>query len=380
MKCLNCSQANPSSAVYCQNCGGFLAENTYSDLPDLFKSLVLASLITSVFYLIFPLPQIRTDYVHELLDGRISELIFGLSCWAMLLIFFKWLHQRQQLQTYRAMRDPSLLRAYAKGIYVKDVDVRIKETGEFLAERKIKKFQNSVIFIRVRRILHYLRAIPKKEELHQILNYQAEIDYNRLQNSYTLLNVLIWAIPILGFIGTVFGIGQSVGEFSTFVRSMDTVALGGQMRSALGGVTSGLSVAFNTTFLALVSVIPIMLLSSLLRKGQEDLLLRIEEYCLEDLLPYLHVNPGDEELQQQTQDQLARLSEFTDNWLRRVAPVLESVAEESSILQAQVEGLQPLLREYSSQLIDPTEPHLSKTADSPQTAEPVSGESIKSES
>ena len=192
--------------------------------------------------------------------------------------------------------------------------------------------------------------IPKKEELQQIFNYQAEIDFNRLQNGYTLINVLIWAIPILGFIGTVFGIGQSVGEFSTFVRSMDTAAIGGQMRSALGGVTSGLSIAFNTTFLALVSVIP-MLLSSLLRKSQEDLLLKVEEYCLDELLPNLHVNPGDEELKNRTNEHLSTLNDFTENWLKRIAPVLTSVSENSEVLQAQIQGMQPLLRDYSSEII-----------------------------
>ena len=358
MKCLNCSQNNPDEAIYCQNCGTYLAERSSSDMLDLLKSLVLALIFTSVFYLVFPLPQIKNDYVHELLDGRISELIFGLSCWALFLVFFKWRHHRLQLKTYLAFRQKELTVSLSEGIFVKDVDSRIEQIGNFLAKKRIKHFQVSVLFIRVRRILHYLRVIPKKEELQQIFNYQAEIDFNRLQNGYTLINVLIWAIPILGFIGTVFGIGQSVGEFSTFVRSMDTAAIGGQMRSALGGVTSGLSIAFNTTFLALVSVIPIMLLSSLLRKSQEDLLLKVEEYCLDELLPNLHVNPGDEELKNRTNEHLSKLNDFTENWLKRIAPVLTSVSENSEVLQAQIQGMQPLLRDYSAEIIQkaPSEP------------------------
>ena len=358
MKCLNCSQNNPDEAIYCQNCGTYLAERSSSDMLDLLKSLVLALIFTSVFYLVFPLPQIKNDYVHELLDGRISELIFGLSCWALFLVFFKWRHHRLQLKTYLAFRQKELTVSLSEGIFVKDVDSRIEQIGNFLAKKRIKHFQVSVLFIRVRRILHYLRVIPKKEELQQIFNYQAEIDFNRLQNGYTLINVLIWAIPILGFIGTVFGIGQSVGEFSTFVRSMDTAAIGGQMRSALGGVTSGLSIAFNTTFLALVSVIPIMLLSSLLRKSQEDLLLKVEEYCLDELLPNLHVNPGDEELKNRTNEHLSTLNDFTENWLKRIAPVLTSVSENSEVLQAQIQGMQPLLRDYSAEIIQkaPSEP------------------------
>ena len=369
MKCLNCSQNNPDEAIYCQNCGTYLAERSSSDMLDLLKSLVLALIFTSVFYLVFPLPQIKNDYVHELLDGRISELIFGLSCWALFLVFFKWRHHRLQLKTYFAFRQKELTVSLSEGIFVKDVDSRIEQIGNFLAKKRIKHFQVSVLFIRVRRILHYLRVIPKKEELQQIFNYQAEIDFNRLQNGYTFINVLIWAIPILGFIGTVFGIGQSVGEFSTFVRSMDTAAIGGQMRSALGGVTSGLSIAFNTTFLALVSVIPIMLLSSLLRKSQEDLLLKVEEYCLDELLPNLHVNPGDEELKNRTNEHLSTLNDFTENWLKRIAPVLTSVSENSEVLQAQIQGMQPLLRDYSAEIIQkaPSEPY--NGSEPPDTSE-----------
>ena len=351
MKCLNCAQNNPDEAIYCQNCATYLVERSSTDLLDLLRSLVLALIVTSIFYLVFPLPQIRSDYIHDLFDGRISELIFGLNCWAIFLIFFKWQQHRIQFKTYLAFRQKELTNSLSEGIFVKDVDIRIEQIGNFLAKKKIKHFQASILFVRLRRILHYLRVVPKKEELHQILNYQAEIDFNRLQNGYTLINVLIWAIPILGFIGTVFGIGQSVGEFSTFVRSMDTAAIGGQMRSALGGVTSGLSIAFNTTFLALVSVIPIMLLSSLIRKSQEDLLLKVEEYCLDELLPNLHINPGDEELQNRTNEHLSTLNDFTENWLKRIAPVLTSVSENSEVLQAQIKGLQPLLRDYSNEII-----------------------------
>ena len=369
MKCLNCSRNNPDEAIYCQNCGTYLTERTSSDLLDLLRSLVLALIFTSVFHLIFPLPQIKSHYIHDLLDGRISEIIFGLSCWALLLVFFKWRHHRLQLKTYLAFRQKELTDSLSEGIFVKDVEKRIEQIGTFLAKQRIKRFQVSVLFIRVRRILHYLKVVPKKEELHQILNYQAEIDFNRLQNGYTLINVLIWAIPILGFIGTVFGIGQSVGEFSTFVRSIDTAAIGGQMRSALGGVTSGLSIAFNTTFLALVSVIPIMLLSSLLRKSQDDLLLKVEEYCLDELLPNLHVNPGDEELRNRTNEHLSNLNDFTENWLKRIAPVLTSVSENSEVLQAQIQGMQPLLRDYSDKIIHkaPSEPD--NKSDSPEALE-----------
>jgi biopolymer transport protein ExbB/TolQ len=240
----------------------------------------------------------------------------------------------------------------SKGIYVKDVDERILEISQFMQEQKVKRFQDSIIFRRVRRTLRHLKAIPKKEEITSILNYQAEIDHNRMQSGYALLNVFIWAIPILGFIGTVFGIGQSIGEFSDFIRSTNGTDLNTQMRSALGGVTSGLSVAFSTTFIALVGVVPIMMLASSLRKNEDDLLLSVEEYCLEDLLPNLHVRPGDDLLDDAVSEHLEQMAEFSENWRKQVSPVLESVEQHSRGLAAQVSGLQPLIQNFSETLFD----------------------------
>ena len=352
MKCLKCGNSNPENAAYCQICNAYLAEPPGKENLDAFKALILGLFLTGIFYLVFPMPVVRNEYLLQLFTGRISETIFVLILWSLFLILFKWRQYRQQHHAYAAFRNQLLHDSLSKGIYVKNVDERILEISQFMQEQKVKKFQDSVIFRRVRRTLRHLKAIPKKEEITSILNYQAEIDHNRMQSGYTLLNVFIWAIPILGFIGTVFGIGQSIGEFSDFIRSTDGTDLNAQMRSALGGVTSGLSIAFSTTFIALVGVVPVMMLSSSLRKREEDLLLSVEEYCLEDLLPNLHVRPGDEVLEDEVSTHLEQMAEFSENWRRQVSPLLDSVQKHSKGLSAQVSGLQPLIQKFSESLFE----------------------------
>ena len=322
----------------------------------MFKALILASLVTGVFYLVFPIPVTRNTYVLQLFTGRISELIFVLCVWSLALVGFRYYRYRLQDKALQALRHHELHHSYQSGIYVREVKERIAELSRHLEARGIRKFQSTVVFQRIRRILLYLRAVPKKEEIQAILNYQAEIDHNRLQGRYALLNVFIWAIPILGFIGTVYGIGESIGEFSEFIRSADSGSVGGQLRSALGGVTNGLSIAFNTTFLALVGVIPIMVLASMVRKGEEGLLLNVEEYCLEELLPHLHVHPGRQALEDATQAQLEQLANFTEQWTRQAAPVLNSVGEHAKTLEAQVAALQPVLRDFSAGLLNVSTP------------------------
>jgi hypothetical protein len=65
-----------------------------------------------------------------------------------------------------------------------------------------------------------------------------------VQSSYTLSNVFIWAIPILGFIGTVIGIGQAVGAFSGSLDQAQDISL---LKKSLNDVTGGLATAFDTT-------------------------------------------------------------------------------------------------------------------------------------
>jgi len=360
MKCLQCGLSNPDTAAYCQNCNSYLAEPQSMENLNTIKALILGLFFTGLFYLIFPMPVIQNKFLHQLFSGRITETIFAMVLWSLFLIFFKWIHFRQQNHSYEAFRNQILHKSLSNGIYVKDVDERILEISKFLQKQKVKKFQDSIIFRRVRRTLRHLKAIPKKEEITSILNYQAEIDHNRMQSGYTLLNVFIWAIPILGFIGTVFGIGQSIGEFSDFIRSTNGTDLTLQMRSALGGVTSGLSIAFSTTFVALVGVVPIMVLSSSLRKREDDLLINVEEYCLEDLLPNLHVHQGEEIIDHYVNEHLEKMVSFSENWRKQVTPALESVEKNSKTLAVQVETLQPLFQNFSETIIKSKERIISK--------------------
>ena len=50
------------------------------------------------------------------------------------------------------------------------------------------------------------------------LDGEAENDENQVSSSYTLLNGLVWAIPVLGFIGTVQGLSQAIGKFERVTK------------------------------------------------------------------------------------------------------------------------------------------------------------------
>ena len=132
--------------------------------------------------------------------------------------------------------------------------------------------------------LEHFRVRKSTPEAFSILASQSEIDGNAVDSSYTLLKVFIWAIPILGFIGTVIGISAAVGGFSGSLDQAQDIAV---LKESLNGVTGGLATAFDTTLIALVMSMLVMFPTSSMQKAEEDLLNWVDEYCNENLLKRL---------------------------------------------------------------------------------------------
>jgi biopolymer transport protein ExbB/TolQ len=88
----------------------------------------------------------------------------------------------------------------------------------------------------------------------------------RLESELSIIRYIAWAIPSVGFIGTVRGIGDALGQAHR--------AVGGD----ISGVTENLGVAFNSTFVALVISIILMFFIYQLQLLQERLVLDSERY------------------------------------------------------------------------------------------------------
>ena len=74
------------------------------------------------------------------------------------------------------------------------------------------------------------------------------------------LRFATWALPLLGFIGTVVGVASSIGGLEVVIAT----GPGGQPTEGLMTVLGGLRFAFDTTLLGLLAVIPVMVLQMFL--------------------------------------------------------------------------------------------------------------------
>src|ERR1051325_4811434 len=76
-----------------------------------------------------------------------------------------------------------------------------------------------VLLNRIDRALSNFKNIGQVNDVSAILRAQAENDEDQVASSYTLLNGLVWAIPVLGFIGTVQGLSMAIGKFTQTLQS-----------------------------------------------------------------------------------------------------------------------------------------------------------------
>jgi biopolymer transport protein ExbB/TolQ len=97
----------------------------------------------------------------------------------------------------------------------------------------------------------------------------------------SMIRYLIWAIPSIGFIGTVRGIGQAL--------SMADQALAGN----IAGMTESLGIAFNSTLVALLISIGLMFLLNQLQRLQDGLVVDTQDYCESFLLNRISTGGGD---------------------------------------------------------------------------------------
>ncbi|MDH4248820.1 MAG: MotA/TolQ/ExbB proton channel family protein, partial [Deltaproteobacteria bacterium] len=344
------------------------------DNLDLLKSLFLAVVSTAVFYEIFPLPFLDQGRLLALFDNQVSQVITGMSFWSLFLLLFKYLNYRRQRRALGDFSHPSVMAVFAGGLYAREAQPALDSVQRALAALKTPRFHGSVIYRRVTRLIELSRTTARKEGLNELLDYQAQLDLKRLESSYAIVHVFLWAIPILGFIGTVMGIGDAVSEFAGFIQTAEGGGqFSAQMRTALGGVTGGLAVAFNTTFLALVLVIPVMLITSFLTKLEEELLMDIEEFCLEKLLPQLHIQPGEDALAEGFEEHMHRILRLSGTWLSQFEPLVARLTRQSELMSAQLGGLQPLVKDFTDRLL-PGEREPAAPAHPAQPPKPTAGQ------
>ena len=144
-----------------------------------------------------------------------------------------------------------------------DVDRIINELDNQIP----KDCQSSPLIQTLRSSLWRYAATRNVQNLSDAIESNLEALAIRQDSENTMIRYLIWAIPSIGFIGTVRGIGQALSQADQ--------ALAGD----IAGMTDSLGVAFNSTLVALLISIFLMFLFHQLQRLQDTQILNTQAHC-----------------------------------------------------------------------------------------------------
>ncbi len=243
--------------------------------PNFGASLGIAVAVTAMFLGLMAL--FRDTRVGSIfLDrGWVNYAETFLFCWGLTILAMKWrMNQRQERAALLDLFPQRLGREINRQTVSGFID-NIYKTPLSL--------RDSLIVNRIRKALELFEARPNNTEVATFLNTQSELDANRSTGSYALLKVFLWAITIVGFIGTVIGLSTAVGSLS-MGDNTDPEAL----KEAINNLTGGLGLAFDTTLLGLILSILMSFPMAAVQKKEDETLTIIDAFCNEKVLPKLN--------------------------------------------------------------------------------------------
>lgn len=237
--------------------------------------LLAAAVIFLVSYLIVGLiPPLRASYVGTLFFDRgfIQYLSVASASIVVAITALKFLLLRKEHEALRK-------------IWIADhIPLERPDAHEvdYFHERLLK--DGSLVALRCGRVLRAYIKSGDRTAANEFALDDSSFYASNSESSYSFPRILVWAIPLLGFIGTVLGISGAVSGFSGFINNSGDVE---QIKKGIGTVTNSLGIAFDTTLLALFLSVLVMIPLVLVERYESSLLLGIDVFINDKLLPRL---------------------------------------------------------------------------------------------
>jgi biopolymer transport protein ExbB/TolQ len=217
--------------------------------------------------------------VGRMFDFHQPQIVVPISIlwvffWGLLLCLYRW---RRVAASERVASTELALAAATK----------LKEEGiEHLSVRlEQPTVQFNPLLRRLKAVVDQWQLKPGLVEADLVLQQFAADDEEATRRAHGLVRTFVWALPVLGLIGTVLGIAFAVGGFASFLGGhVDDVDA---IKTSLVGVTGGLSFAFLLTLLGLATSLVLMLLTSSVEAREEQLNQAVQQRVAGVFLPSL---------------------------------------------------------------------------------------------
>lgn len=199
-----------------------------------------------------------------------SEII--LWVWAMILLVLKFRRLGQEyhmlnLDYVNLERGERILPDDSLGFF-KDLRAKIEANT---------RWRGRVLPEVILAALHRFHSTRSIQDAAGAVAERSDVAANEFEADLSMIRYTAWAIPAIGFIGTVRGIGEALAEAQR--------ALSGD----IAGVTDALGLAFNSTLAALLLSMVLMLMLHLLQGRQDKFILEVQNFCHENIVGQMKV-------------------------------------------------------------------------------------------
>ena len=211
--------------------------------------------------------QLRSVYV--ILKDHEQEICVILCLWSLLLLA----RQAQDTRLGRQLLDREYVKI-GEGQVVLPEDARVYSRPlESLPKDEQMRFLPRLLMVAYNRF----GATRSVQDAAEAVRDECDFEAASMDTKLSMVRFTAWAIPAVGFVGTVRGIGAALQEAQ------------GAMGGDISGVTMGLGITFNATLTALVSCIIVMFWMHQLQQYQDRLVLDGRTYVDRQLLRKLRV-------------------------------------------------------------------------------------------
>jgi biopolymer transport protein ExbB/TolQ len=224
-------------------------------------------------------PGFDAEFRAKWTTERLSRLFLGpeqIACyacmaWGVLIILNRSREVRRQQRAFRYDLLPTddgarILPEDARPL-IRKIDQTVERRGP------------SILASMARLALGKYAVSRSASDAADVVRVQAEVEQGRLVASMATVQYLAWAIPAIGFLGTVRGLAGGMSMAS--VNEESTAKF-------LDEATRHLAVAFDCTFIALALSLVLMYLLHAIQRLEESLVLDCQQYCQEHLLLRLY--------------------------------------------------------------------------------------------
>jgi len=201
-----------------------------------------------------------------------QQVCFTLFLWAMIIIAYKLLKVVQEGK----MLDENFVEVErGERIIPQEALAHAKHMDE-----RFKKWPHSAGLLLPKMVVTALRRFHSTHSIQEVshaVHELSESESERLDTDLSLIRYIAWAIPSIGFIGTVRGIGEALSRADEAIKG------------DISGVTASLGLAFNSTLVALLLSIVLMYFIHLLQSRQESFIREVVEYCRDKLVTVMKI-------------------------------------------------------------------------------------------